>query len=713
MVENAPFSGFGTGGTPGNTEEHEMKYKKWTLAAPGDGQETIEQGGISPLTALVLSVRGCETAEDARAALACGTELLHPPELMKDMDRAVGRIRQALGAGERICVYGDYDVDGITSTCLLVSYLREQGGTVLPYIPNRLSEGYSLNNDTLLELKELGVSLIITVDCGITNIEETAFARSLGMDVVITDHHECKPEVPDAAAVVNPHQSDCSYPFPHLAGVGVALKVVLALTPPEEREAVFLACSDLVAIGTVADVMELTGENRAIVSLGLERLQRTRRPGLRMLLQESGLEGKQLTSTTIGYSLAPRLNAAGRMGCPELAVKLLLTQSEAEALDCARQLCELNRQRQSVELDIFQQCAALLEQHPSMREHAIILAGENWHQGVIGIVASRLVERYQLPVFMICLEKGRGKGSCRSGGGFSLFEALEQCADLLDTFGGHELAAGFTIPAENIPAFRARITRIAAEAAAPSEALRTLNIDVRLPDLSLLTLPQVEALQALEPYGAGNPRPVFLLEQLQVVSCSSVGGGRHTRCQLSKKGQTMDSIFFSTPLQDTGLQPGARIDVAFYPQINEFRGNRTVQLLLMDLRRSQDPLQRDLKLYQRYVSGELLSRKELLRLIPERRHFVAVWKYLVRCGGAAAVVESPTVLTRHISDASGCPQTCATTMVCLEVFRERGLIDLKVSSRSLQISLHRNHRKVDLEESGIMRRLRQLLEDPL
>lgn len=685
-----------------------MKYKKWTIEPPLPGAETIQRSGMPPLLARVLAQKGCTTAQQARALLERGSALLHAPERMKDMDRAVARIRRAIAAGEQICVYGDYDVDGITATCLLTARLRELGGRVLPYVPNRMSEGYSLNTEALSDLHRRGITLVVTVDCGITNLEETEYARALGMDVVITDHHECKSRVPEAAAVVNPHQSDCPYPFQHLAGVGVALKLALALTPEAERERVFVENSDLAAVGTVADVMELTGENRAIVAVGLEQLRSSRRPGVRMLLQEAGLGDRILTATTISYTLAPRLNAAGRMGCPELAVRLLLTQSEEEALDCARQLCQMNKDRQTVEQDIFLQCTTLLEQHPSMREHAIVLAGENWHQGVIGIVASRLVDRYQLPVFMICLENGRGKGSCRSNGGFSLFEALEQCAPLLDTFGGHALAAGFTIPEKNLPRFRALVTDIAAHAPAEDKG-RELNIDLVLPDLRELTLENVEALQALEPFGAGNLRPTFLLEGLQLVSCSSVGAGRHTRLQLARDGVHIDAIFFSVSLQETGLRPGMVLDVAFFPQINEFRGSRTVQLLVTDLRRSMSAEQRELRLYRRYVAGEYLSPGEAAQLLPERQDFVALWRYLAHIGGAEEVREAPTVLARNAARHAGSSLSCASTMVCLEVLRERGLIELSVEERTVRVRLNRNTGKVDLNASPVLRRLRGLL----
>lgn len=686
-----------------------MKYKKWTVGPDRSlTAAEMERSGISPLSALVHAANGCTTAEEARNAVRTGEELLNDPMLLLGMEEAVARLRLAIRRGEHICVYGDYDVDGITATCLLTSCLKEEGAVVTSYIPDRIREGYSLNNQTLADLKAMGVNLIVTVDCGITNLEETRRARELGMDVIITDHHECKSELPEAAAVVNPHQPGCQYPFKQLAGVGVALKVAMALTG-RGRE-IFWRYVDLAAIGTIADVMELTGENRAIVSIGLRVLRHTERVGLSMLLREAGMDTKPLTATSVSFSLAPRINAAGRMGCPALAVKLLLTDDDQQAERYARELCELNRERQLVEQEIFNQCAAALEQRPALREHAIILAGENWHQGVIGIVASRLVEQYHLPTFMVCLENGKGKGSCRSAGGFNLFAALERCADLLETFGGHEQAAGFTILPERLPEFRARILAMAAAFPPDQTTNSELLIDVRLPGSHLLTLPNVEALQQMEPFGAGNPRPTFLLEGMEVVSFTSVGGGRHTRIQLSQDGNRFDAIFFSATARDAGLRPGIRMDVAFYPQINDFRGSRTVQLLVTDLRRSMTPMQLEQRVYQRYRAGVLLEQQELAQLLPSRQDFVLLWRYLSR-QGPAPLEEAPAILVEHLSTAVGSRQPYGRTMVCLEVFHERGLIDLRSSERKVRIALRPAGDKVNLEESEVLLRLRRLLDE--
>ena len=377
---------------------------------------------------------------------------------MKDMDKAVARIHRALADGERMAVFGDYDVDGITSTVLLVDYLRGKGADCLKYIPRRVEDGYGLGKEALRSLWERGVTLVITVDCGITGVEEARFAREIGLDLVITDHHECREVLPEAEAVVDPRRPDCPYPFKHLAGVGVALKLALALDEQRE-EALFARYCTLAAIGTVADVMQMTGENRTIVCRGLEAIGSTDFLGLRALLQETGLADKEVTSVQIGFVLAPRINAAGRMGEAELAADLLLTDDPAHAELMARELCGLNRERQAVEQEIFAQAVEQIEYLPAGERSALVLSSEVWHQGVVGIVASRLSEKYSCPSFMIHLQNGVGKGSCRSYGGFNLFAALESCQDLLVDFGGHELAAGFNIREEDIPPFRQRMNR--------------------------------------------------------------------------------------------------------------------------------------------------------------------------------------------------------------------------------------------------------------
>ena len=684
-----------------------MKYKQWNQAASDPAAvAALEQAGLPTLAAMTLCARGQNTPEKARAFLDAGRGQLQDPFLMKDMDKAAARVAQALAAGETIAVYGDYDVDGITSTSLLTDFLRREGGRVVSYIPDRMEEGYGLNTDALDTLYRAGVSLVVTVDCGITAVAEARRAAELGMDLVITDHHECKEELPAALAVVDPHRPDCSYPFPCLAGVGVALKLVLALGGPHRQEELLERYADLAAIGTVADVMSLTGENRTIVRLGLEELRRTGRPGLKALLRQAGLEERPLNSVAIGYTLAPRLNASGRMGCAALAAELLLTSDPARGEELAIRLCELNRERQSIEAQISQECQELAEALPPEQRYALVLAGDHWHQGVVGIVASRLAEKYSCPAFMICLQDGKGKGSCRSFGGFNLFAALEHCAPLLEGFGGHELAAGFTILEENIPAFTAAMNDYVRRCTGGEEMVSTLEVDCAVEDVGILTLEGVEGLDLLEPYGSGNPKPVFSIPGCLITALSEVGGGRHLKLKLAAGGRSFDAIFFSATAAEMGVAQGDRVDVAFTPQVNEYRGWRSVQFQVCDLRPALTRAQAERALFEKFRRGEALTRREAAALLPTREEFVVLWRYLKGHAGQSPLEETAPRLARNIARSAGRRETVMRTLVCLEVFDERGLIRLEHTTDHLHIALRTVEGKVNLDESWIMRRLR-------
>lgn len=686
-----------------------MKYKQWNRAAcPSGSRRAMEAAGIPPLAAMVLCARGLDTPEKAAAFLDAGLGQLRNPLLMKDMDKAAARVARALADGETIAVYGDYDVDGITSTCLLTDFLRSEGGQVIPYIPGRMEEGYGLNTDALDTLSREGVSLVVTVDCGITAVEEAGHARMLGVDLVVTDHHECKADLPQAVAVVDPHRGDCPYPFKCLAGVGVALKLVLALGGPGRQRELLERYADLAAIGTVADVMNLTGENRTIVRLGLERLRHTARPGLKALLREAGLEERPLTSGTIGYTLAPRINASGRMGCAALAGELLLTDSPVRGEELAARLCQLNRERQAIEAEIYEECQALAQALPQQQRYALVLAGEHWHQGVVGIVASRLADKYSCPTFMICLQDGKGKGSCRSFAGFNLFAALEHCAPLLEGFGGHELAAGFTILEENIPAFTQAMNDYVCSATGGEEMVSVLDIDAEVEDPGLLTLDGVEGLDLLEPYGSGNPKPVFSLSGCLITALSEVGGGRHLKLKLAAAGRSFDAIFFSATAAQAAVAVGDRIDVAFTPQVNEYRGWRTVQLQVCDLRPALTRAQAERALYEKFRRGEELTPVEAEALLPSREEFVVLWRYLKGHAQPAPLEETAHRLARSIARSAGRRETVMRTLVCLEVFDERGLIHLEHTTDHLHIALQAVEGKVDLEDSWILRRLRQM-----
>ena len=532
-----------------------MKYKQWNRAASApQARAAMEAAGVPPLAALTLCARGLDTPEKASAFLDAGRGQLLDPFLMKDMDRAAARVRRALAAGEHIAVYGDYDVDGITSTCLLTDFLRREGGTVIPYIPDRMEEGYGLNREAVAALRGQGVGLIVTVDCGITAVEEAACAASLGVELVITDHHECKAALPAAAAVVDPRRAGCPYPF---------------------------------------------------------------------------------------------------------------------------------------------KC----------------LAGEQWHQGVVGIVASRLAEKYSCPAFMICLQDGKGKGSCRSFAGFNLFAALERCAPLLEGFGGHALAAGFTIREENIPAFAAAMNDYVCACTGGEEMVSALDIDGELDDVGLLTLEGVEGLELLEPYGAGNPKPVFSLSGCLVSAVNEVGGGRHLKLKLTASGRSFDAIFFSATAEEAGVGPGDRVDVAFTPQINEYRGWRSVQLQLCDLRPALTRAQAERALYEKFRRGEPLTRQEAEALLPSREEFVTLWRYLKGHAGQAPLEATAHRLARSIARSAGRRETVMRTLVCLEVFDERGLIRLEHTTDHLHIALRSVDGKVNLDDSCIMRKLRHILSN--
>ena len=687
-----------------------MKYAKWCGGCYSqDAARALEAAGYPRLLSSVLAARGVSTPEEAAVFLDRERSLTHSPMLMKDMDRAVARINRALADQERMAVFGDYDVDGITATVLLVDFLRSRGADCLKYIPRRVEDGYGLGRDALRALRDKGVTLVITVDCGITGVEEAAFAREIGLDLVVTDHHECKDTLPDAVAVVDPRRSDCPYPFKHLAGVGVALKLALALGEGRE-EPIFARYCTLAAIGTVADVMQMTGENRTIVHRGLEAIGGTDFLGLQALLRETGLYDKEITSTQIGFILAPRINAAGRMGEAELAADLLLTDDPREAEFLAQQLCGLNRERQAVEQEIYAEALERIELLPDRERCALVLSSDVWHQGVVGIVASRLSEKYSCPSFMIRLQNGMGKGSCRSYGGFNLFAALESCSDLLVDFGGHELAAGFNIREEDIPAFRRRINRCVRAYCNGVVPVSSLDVDVAVCPEDI-TLEEMDQLNRLEPYGAGNGRPVFALLGARLESLQSVGQNRHLKLRLSKGGFCFDAIFFSTTAAECALTPGSRVDAAFYLQINEFRGSSSVQLQMVDLRPAQDPSGRErecLELLERLTAGEPLTRREAVRLLPDRNQFAALWRAIERGEREGQPPQGRLPTLRRLAGAVGGAEPFLRAALGVEVFFERELITLDLRE-DMMIVHPREGRRADLEQSAYVRRLRQFL----
>ena len=684
---------------------------RWTSGGRDEAAlERLREAGYPRLLSAVLASRGVSTPEEAALFLDRDRSLSWSPMRMRDMDRAVARIETAIAAGERIAVFGDYDVDGITATVLLVDYLRSRGAACEKYIPRRVEDGYGLGREPLRTLRERGVSLVITVDCGITGVEEARYARELGLDLVITDHHECKDTLPEAVAVVDPRRPDCPYPFKHLAGVGVALKLVLALGEQRE-EALFARYCTLAAIGTVADVMQMSGDNRTIVHRGLEAIGNTDFLGLKALLRETGLTDRAVTSTQIGFVLSPRINAAGRMGEAELAADLLLTDDPERAEELARQLCELNRERQLVEQEIFAQAVEQIPALPPDERSALVLSSEVWHQGVVGIVASRLSEKYSCPSFMIHLQNGVGKGSCRSYGGFNLFAALESCSDLLLDFGGHELAAGFNIREEDIPTFRRRMNRCVRGFSGGERPVPSLAVDAVVEQPDDISLEEVEELSRLEPYGSGNERPVFALLGVKVDALQNVGQNRHLKLRLEKGGRRFDAIFFSTTASDCGVAVGMRVDAAFHLQINEFRGSSSVQLQLIDLRPALGPSVRErecLELVGRLVSGGALTEREAIRLLPRREQFVSLWRAIERLDREELWEGGRLPMLRSLAAALDGTESFLRAAVGLEIFAERGLVAVTVREERMTLRPLPG-RRADLEESVHMEALRRAL----
>ena len=670
-----------------------MKFPSWHVAQENSAAaERLADAGYPYLVSGVLASRGVECAEDAAEFLTQETSLTYSPFLMRDMDKAVERIAQAVAAGERIAIFGDYDVDGITATCIMVDYLKSRGADVLHYIPRRIEDGYGLSRDAIEGLRKGGATLLVTVDCGITGVEEVAFARSIGMDVVVTDHHECKETLPVACAVVDPRRGDCEYPFKHLAGCGVALKLVLALGGPDREEALFSRYCTLAAVGTVADVMQMTGENRTIVSRGLATLDRSDFIGLHALLKEAGLAGREISSVQIGFVLAPRINAAGRMGAADMAADLLLCQDPAQAEELAKALCALNRERQCVEQTIYSQAEEMIEQLPEEERRALVLASDTWHQGVVGIVASRLSEKYSRPSFMIHLNGGGGKG----------------CSDLLLGFGGHELAAGFTIDEANIPAFRERMNQYAAEYWVGKAPESVLEIDMELHQPGRVTLQEVEALSALEPYGSGNARPLFCLMGATLLRMQNVGQNRHLKLRLGKGSAQFDGIFFSTTSSACGCAEGDRVDAAFYLQVNEFRGNRTMQLQMVDIRPSllaSSREQESLALVRQCTGGGTVSARNARRMLPTREQYVTVWRALEHLVPEDGLHTAYLPLLRSLSAALGKTDAFLRGAFCLAVFQERGLLDVSAQGDSVTLHLAGKDKKVHLEDSVYIQRL--------
>ena len=580
------------------------------------------------LLAGILAARGITDPAEALTLLA-GEEELSDPALLTDMEAACQRIWQAIDNGETIAVFGDYDVDGVTATALLYQHLKGMGATVKCMLPSREGDGYGLSKNAIQSMHNKGCSLIVTVDNGISAVEEAEFAASLGMDLIITDHHLPPETLPKAVAVVDPRRKDDHSPFKGLCGAGVAFKLCAALDgcPPEEM---LDYCGDLAAVGTVADVMPLVGENRTLVKAGLQQLQQTDRPGFGALLEEVGLAGKSITAENISYAIAPRINAAGRMDNAVTALQLVLCEDPDRAGELAHKLNEINAHRQETEQQIFKAAEELLEQQPERLDDRIILLwGRDWHPGVIGIVASRLVERTGRPVIVVTIdEHGEGKGSGRSVQGFNLHACIGSCADLLVRYGGHAMAAGLSVREENLPALRRRLNEWAAREC-PVLHTPPLTCDVTI-HLDRITVESVRHLDQLAPYGAENPTPVFLLQSAVVDGVYPVSEGRHSRLRLRQGNACLYAVWFGMPAEQLPYALGDVVDVALNLSVYESTRGAQLSGRIIDLHPAGlgAEMARQAALVQALRRGTPLTAEQKRQIAPARTDIIAVYREL-------------------------------------------------------------------------------------
>lgn len=540
---------------------------------------------IDPLVAKLLTVRGIDSVDSARWFLYCNLDNLHPPGLLKGMEQAVDRISSAIRNNERIWIYGDYDVDGVTAVSTLLIALRYLGLQPKYYIPHRVDEGYGLSIDSISELKQNGCDLIITVDCGISSFDEVEFAKDQGIDVIITDHHEPSQRTPSALAVINPKAVD-DYPFKELSGVGVALKLVQALVERTKGGSKNFAFEllDLVALGTIADVVPLIGENRILVKYGLEMLNKAERPGIRALCEVAGLELGKINSYSVAYRLSPRINAIGRMDTATDAVELLVTDSYDDARWLAQRMDSANKERQNVEKIILDSVMSQIRSLDTENESCFVITGEDWHLGVIGIVAGKIADLYYKPTVLISLKDGIGHGSARSVPELDIFSALSECSELLMEFGGHKMAAGLTIEEKNVDKFRERLKRIIKDSFLPMTIHPKTYIDMKV-TLNELTEPAVQQLSLLQPYGYDNPEPTFLLTNVASQGMRITSEDKHLQLYLSDGFTTMRAIAYNMALLKDRLEGrDIKIDAIVQPFINTWNGNRSVELKVRDVR---------------------------------------------------------------------------------------------------------------------------------
>lgn len=678
-----------------------MAFQKWELLRCDERLTSIlaQECGISELAASILVARGHASPREAQDFLTPEDTLASPFDLI-DMDKAVERIREAVDAFEPITIYGDYDCDGVTATAMLYTYLSSIGADVSWYLPERDGEGYGLNRKTIETLAANGTRLLITVDNGISAWEETALAKRLGMDVVITDHHQPGEMLPDAAAVVNPHRNDCPSEYKDLAGVGVAFKLIAALEDGDYQTALEYF-ADIVAVGTIGDVVPLTGENRILVKRGLEALATCDNIGLLALMKAAGLKPDKLDGRSIAFGLVPRINAAGRMGSAALAVRLLLSEEEEEAESLAEELDEKNRRRQTEEQTILADVEEMLAADRTRLDgRLLILKKEDWNHGILGIVCSKLLERYGKPVLLLCGRDGILRGSGRSIGNFHLFQALSANANCLIRFGGHKLAAGFSLAAEDFASFCQGMERYAAR----FFDLMPQNVITADREITpeQLTVEEIRALSVLEPFGAQNEQPLFWLKDAVLTGVMPLSGGKHQRLSLKAGGTSLSALWFGMETAGFHYRPGSRIDLLVNASLDTYNGNTGVLLKVKDIHPSgfaQDKFFAAKGYYEKLRRSEPVGRAIARRAIPDREETAQIYRFLRKNGGFAGDIDSLSLCFD--------PNTlnyCKLRLI-LDILEESGLIEL--SSTLDQILLCPVQGKADLEAAPTMRRMRE------
>lgn len=678
--------------------------KLWTVA-PLNKQEANEiqsKYDLPSIIAMLLSIRGINTRDAIEDFLSNDSELASPFEI-KDMDKAVGRIKRAIEEGEPVCVYGDYDADGVTSTTLMYSYLEAVGANVMYYIPSREDEGYGMNIKAVDFLNEKGIKLIITVDNGIAAIKEIAYAKSLGIDTVVTDHHMPVGELPDACAVVDLHRSDCNSRFKQLSGVGVAFKVVMAIEGEYcDTNALLDNYADLLAIGTIGDIVELKGENRVFAKRGLASIMNSDRMGINALIEQSGLSGKKITAGNVSFTLVPRINAVGRLGLSHKCVSLFLTEDFEEAQNIASTLCSDNADRQSIEKEILIQIDEKIKQNPSLvLDRIIVIDGENWKQGVVGIVASRIKEIYGKPTIIISRIGDEAKASGRSVEGFPLCDAVFACADVLTHYGGHPMAVGLSLESKNIELFRKRINEFAYNfGKMPYDSVK---IDCKI-NPAYISTDLVSEMSYLEPFGAGNPTPQIGLYNMTLKNIISLSNNKHLKLSLTRNGTNITAMKFNTSLEEFPFVIGDVLDLAVTLSINEYNGNRSVSVYVNEIKSSSDDNERQLeslRLFEDFCTGNRISKEQARSILPSRDDFALLYRFLRQNGGYSFPVET---LVHKLSN----KLDYGKIRVIIEAMNELRLIEIIEGTNSCKINLLNVKNKVDIGSAKIIKALSEV-----